>query len=157
METEIGKEDSDEDVMMNIVNDLRVSLSEKDDEIAFYKKQAERYQQRDLERADSDIEFGMAKPMIEKVNNNPKLKQLIHFSGNEDEVAKGKFADVLADLYEQATGISIATLIEKEQQAGMGSAFAKNSSNSMSFKDNSRDDEEEEYYNKEDRNSSFFD
>lgn len=95
LETENSSADPDEDVMEDILNDMRMKVAESATETAFVKKQNESLQQRLMEYASKDIDQGVNQPLISKVEADPKLRALIHLSGNTDDASKEKFTRIM--------------------------------------------------------------
>ncbi len=95
LEDEAGSENPDQNVMDDILNEMRIKSAQDETEKAFLRKQNETLQNRLLEYASKDVDQGVNQPLISKVDSDPKLRALIHLSGNQDEAAKQKLTRIL--------------------------------------------------------------
>lgn len=123
LESEAGSENPEQDVMDDIINELRMKSAEDTTQIAFLSKQNESLQNRLLESASKDTDQVLNQPLISKVEADPKLRAIIHLSGNQDEAAKQKYARLLGDMYSELTGIDITSLAEESQNNKMAAAL----------------------------------
>ena len=72
-----------------------------------------------MEYADKDTEMSFAKPIIDKVNGSSDLKALIKVFGSEEGAGKDRYVNILAKLYNEATGIDIDDIMSEREQAKM--------------------------------------
>lgn len=123
LESEAGSENPEQNVMDDIINELRMKSAEDATQIAFLSKQNESLQNRLLESASKDTDHVLNQPLISKVEADPKLRAIIHLSGNQDEAAKQKYARLLGDMYSELTGVDITSLAEESQNSKMAAAL----------------------------------
>ena len=123
LESEANSENPEQNVMDDIINELRMKSAEDAVQLAFYAKQNESLQNRLLESASKDTDQVLNQPLISKVEADPKLRAIIHLSGNQDEAAKQKYARLLGDMYSELTGIDITSLAEESQNNKMAAAL----------------------------------
>lgn len=103
LEDESSSENPDENVMNDIINEMRIKAAQDETEKAFLRKQNETLQNRLLEHASKEADQGVNQPLIDKVDTNPKLRALVHLTGAADEASKGKLARILGDMYSEIT------------------------------------------------------
>lgn len=123
LESEAASENPESNVMDDIINELRMKSAEDSTQMAFLTKQNESLQNRLLEYASKDTDQVMNQPLISKVEADPKLRAIIHLTGNQDEAAKQKLARLLGDTYSELTGIDITSLAEESQNSKMAAAL----------------------------------
>ena len=108
LESEAASENPDQNVMQDIVDDLRMTVAQKDTENSFLKKQNETLQNKLLEFASNEATQSINQPLIAKVDADPKLRAIIHLSGAADEAQKQKLATILSEYYSQVTGVDLS-------------------------------------------------
>ena len=123
LEDEAGSENPDQNVMDDILNEMRIKSAQDETEKAFLRKQNETLQNRLLEYASKDVDQGVNQPLISKVDSDPKLRALIHLTGNQDEAAKQKLARILGDMYSEVTWVDIASIMEESQNSKMSAVL----------------------------------
>ncbi len=139
LESEAASENPEQNVMDDIINELRMKSAEDATQMAFLSKQNESLQNRLLEYASKDTDQVMNQPLISKVEADPKLRAIIHLSGNQDEAAKQKYARLLGDMYAELTGIDITSLAEESQNSKMAAALGAGKSSGSQIDGNPRE------------------
>lgn len=129
LESEAASENPDQNVMQDIVDDLRMTVAQKDTENSFLKKQNETLQNKLLEFASNEATQSINQPLIAKVDADPKLRAIIHLSGAADEAQKQKLANVLSEYYSQVTGVDLSSLLESHQNDKAMAALGAGGSN----------------------------
>ena len=133
LETEASSDNPEQNVMDDIINELRMTAAQRDTEISFLKKQVETLQNRVLESASRETDQAINQPLISKVEADPRLRAIVHLSWNQDEAARQKQAKILWDMYSELTGIDVASLAEESQNSKMTAALGAGKGSSWSI------------------------
>lgn len=80
LEDEASSDNPEQNVMDDIINELRMKSAEDATQIAFLTKKNESLENRLLEFASKDTDQVMNQPLITKVEADPKLRAIIHLS-----------------------------------------------------------------------------
>lgn len=80
LEDEAASNNPEQNVMDDIINELRMKSAEDATQIAYLTKQNESLQNRLLESASKETDQVMNQPLISKIEADPKLRAIIHLS-----------------------------------------------------------------------------
>ena len=136
--TEI-KDSTDDSEKDTLVNELRDKLITAQTEASLKDKQIQVLNEKLMESAGSSSEYEIARPVLDKVNSNPKLKALIRLAGATEDTQKNKYVELLSSLVYDATGEDISELIENSAKSKISGALGTGSNSAPNI-----DEEKEE-------------
>lgn len=139
LEDEASSDNPEQNVMDDIINELRMKSAEDATQIAFLTKKNESLENRLLEFASKDTDQVMNQPLITKVEADPKLRAIIHLSWNQDEAAKQKLSTLLGQMYSELTGVDVSSLAEESQNSKMAAALGANKNSGWYIDGNPRE------------------
>lgn len=129
------KDSTDNDEKDTLVEQLRSKLIESETSLMLAQKQNQVLNERLLEQTGSSSEYEIARPVLDKINANPKLKAVIRLAWANDDIQKQKLADILSSLLYDVTGEDVSELIENSMKSKIQGALGTGSNSNASIKE----------------------
>ena len=103
--------------MVDLVNQLRVKLAEKESDILVEREQVKRLQEKLLKSAGDEADSFQYKGLASTVESSPKLAAVVKlWSRKDDEKAGSRLKEALADVFEEVTGIDVSKMLRSAEE-----------------------------------------
>lgn len=109
--------------LLNMIDSLQTQLAEKDSVINSIQKKLDVVNERLMSTVWDYEWLAISKDIIDKIDQNPKLKVLVKYFGNDNPTMKTKITSILSDLVHEVTWEDISEMISTAEKNKINSAL----------------------------------